>query len=146
MNTLTWGRVASATPHRGPARALGVAGAVAAAMAVWAITVPGLGVNLLIQFGSGSPQPVHAELVAGAALAASLCGWGLLAMLERRTRRALAIWTAVAAGVTAASLSLPAVAGVTAAAAAALAAMHLAVAAALSPALRRSAVRTAGTS
>jgi hypothetical protein len=71
MSTITWGRAAPATTHRGPAhrgpaRALGVAGAVAGAVAVWAIAVPGLGINLLIRFGSGSPQTVRVELVAGA--------------------------------------------------------------------------------
>lgn len=146
MSTITWGRAAPALTHRAPARALSVAGGVAAAVAVWAIAVPGLGVKLLIRFGGGSPQPVHAELVVGAALAASLCGWGLLAMLERRTPHALAVWTTVALVVTIASLSLPAVAGITAAAATALALMHLAVAAVLIPALRRSAARTGAAS
>jgi hypothetical protein len=42
MSTITWRRVAPATIHRGPARALSAAGAAAAAVAVWAIAVPGL--------------------------------------------------------------------------------------------------------
>jgi hypothetical protein len=138
MSAITWGRAAPATTHQGPARALSVAGAAAAAVAVWAIAVPGLGISLLIRFGGGS-QAVQPGFVAGAALAASLCGWGLLAMLKRRTRHARAIWTAVAVSVTIASLSLPAVAAITAVAALAL--MYLAIAAVLIPALRRSGAR-----
>lgn len=144
--TTTWGRIAPATIHPGPARALGVAGATAAAVAVWAIAVPGLGIRLVIRFGSGSPQTVHAGLVVGAALVASLCGWGLLTVLERRTRHARAVWTAAAVAVTVASLSLPLSAGITAATVTALALMHLAVAAILIPALRRSAARQGATS
>lgn len=145
MSTTTWRRAAPAISHRGRARALGVAGAAVAAMTVWAIAVPGLGISLLIRFGSGAAQTVQPGLVAGAALAASLCGWGLLAALERRTPRARAIWTILAVAVTIASLSLPAVAGTTASAAAALALMHLAVAAVLIPALRRSPARQGAT-
>jgi predicted permease len=144
--TTTGGRIASAVIQPGPARALGVAGAAAAAMAVWAIAVPGLGIHLIIRFGSGSPQTVHAGLVVGAALAASLCGWALLAVLERRTRHARAIWTTAAVAVTAASLSLPLVAGITTATVSALALMHLAVAAVLIPALSRSAAGQGATS
>jgi hypothetical protein len=146
MSTTTWGRIAPATIHPGLARALSVAGAAVAAMAVWAVAVPGLGTHLLIRFGSGSPQPVHAEMVAGAALLASLCGWGLLTVLERRTRSARATWTAAAVAVTIASLSLPLSAGTTAATVTALALMHLAVAAVLIPALRYSAARQGATS
>ncbi|MBV9095375.1 MAG: hypothetical protein JO132_16115 [Streptosporangiaceae bacterium] len=139
--TVTWGRTAPAAVHPGPARALSVAAASAAAVAVWAIAVPGLGIRLLVRFGSGSPQTVHLDLVVGAALMACLAGWALLAVLERRTRHARAIWTAVAIAVTAASLGLPLSAGITAAAATALALMHVAVAAVLIPALRYSATR-----
>lgn len=141
MSTITWRRAAPAIPYRVRARALGAAAAAAAALAVWAIAVPGLGIDLLIRFGSGGAQTVQPGFVVGAALAAGLCGWGLLALLERCTRHARPIWTAVAVAVTIASLSLPAAAAVTAAAAAALALMHLAVAAVLIPALRRSAPR-----
>jgi predicted permease len=146
MSTITWARAAAATTHRGPARALSVAGAAAAAAAVWAIAVPGLGINLVIRFGHGAPQTIQPGLVVGAALAASLCGWGLLAVLERRTHNARAVWTTGALVVTIASLSLPAVAAITAAAATALALMHVAVAAVLIPALRRSTTQQGATS
>ena len=139
MSTITQGRAVPATTHRGRARALGVAGAVAAAVAVWAIAVPGLGVDLLIRFGAGGPQTVQPWFIVGAALVASLCGWGLLAVLERRIRHARAIWTTVAVAVTFASLSLPAAAGINAATATALTLMHVAVAAVLIPVLLRTA-------
>ena len=140
------GRTSPAIVHRGAARAASVATATAAAVAVWAVAVPALGTHLLVRFGGGSPQTVGAGFVAGAALAASLAGWGLLALLERRTRHARAIWTAVAIAVTVASLGLPLSAGTTAAATTALALMHLAVAAVLIPALRRSAAWQGATS
>jgi len=136
-------RIAPATVSRGLARALSVAGATVAAAAVWAVAVPGLGTHLLIRFGSGITQTVHTDLVIGAALMASLCGWGLLTVLERRTHRARALWTAVAVVVTIASLGLPLIGGTTAATVTALAMMHLAVAAVLIAALRYSAAQRA---
>ena len=144
--TATGDRMATATVPTASLRALGAVGATAAAVVVWAIAVPGLGTHLLIRFGSGTPQTVTGGLVAGAALLASLCGWGLLTVLERRTRHARAIWTAAAVTVTAASLSLPLIAGTTAATAAALSLMHLAVAGVLIPALRRNPARHGATS
>lgn len=136
MSTMTSGRATLAIGHPGRARAIGVAAATVAALAVWAVAVPGIGVDLLVRFGTGAAQTVQPWFVLGAALAASLCGWGLLAMLERRTERARAIWTTVAVIVLLASLSLPAMAGVTVAASLTLASMHVAVAAVLIPVLR----------
>ena len=89
-------------------RALSVAGAVLAAVAVWAVAVPLSGTHLLIRFGSGAAQSVGIDYVIGASLAASLAGWGLLALLERRTARARRIWTGIACVVVVLSLSLPA--------------------------------------
>lgn len=141
MSTFIGSSAAPAVTHRGPARAIGVAGAAAAALVVWAVAVPGLGVDLVVRFGNGAPQTVAPWFVLGGALVASLCGWGLLAVLERRTRRARAIWTTVAVVVAIASLSLPATAGTTAATVATLALMHLAVAAVLIPTLRHGTAR-----
>jgi hypothetical protein len=70
-------------------------------------------------------------------LAGSLAGWGLLALLEKRTTRARTIWTGVAILVLVASLSLPLAAGTTTSTKVALSVMHLAVAAVLISALRR---------
>ena len=148
MSTTTasrWGRGSPAVAHRGHIRAASAATATAAAVAVWAVAVPVLGTHLLVRFGGGSPQTVGAGLVAGAALAASFGGWGLLALLERHTARARSTWTAAAIIVTAASLSLPLSAGMTAATITALVLMHLAVAAVLISTLRRSAARQGAT-
>jgi hypothetical protein len=118
-------------------RAISVAGASLAAVAVWAIAVPLLGIHLLVRFGSGPALGVGIESVVGASLAGSLLGWGFLALLERHTPRARTIWSRVAIVVLLVSLSLPLSAGATISSKAALALMHLAVAAVLIPALRR---------
>jgi predicted permease len=117
-------------------RGLGVAGGVAAAVAVWVIAVPILGLHLLVRFGNGPSQSIGLDFVVGATLIASLLGWALLAVLERRTPRARTIWTVVAVVVLLVSLSLPLTAGIAASTKVALAAMHLAVAAVLIPTLR----------
>jgi hypothetical protein len=117
-------------------RALGVAGAVIAAVAVWVIEAPLLGLNLDIRFGTGAAQTIGIGFVAGATLFASLLGWGLLAILERRTPRARTIWTAIAVVVLLVSLSLPLYAGIATSTKVALAVMHLAAAAVLIPTLR----------
>jgi Family of unknown function (DUF6069) len=118
-------------------RVLGVVGATLAALAVWVVAVPLLGLHLLIRFGTSAPQGVGIEAVALSSLVGSLAGWGVLALLEMRTSRALAIWTGVAIAGVAASLTLPLVAGTTSPTKAALALMHLSVGAVLIPALRR---------
>jgi hypothetical protein len=117
-----------------------VAGASLAAVAVWAVAVPLSGTHLLIRFGSGAAQSVGFEYVVGASLVASLAGWGLLALLERRTARARRTWTGIALVALALSLSLPLIAGLTVSSKIALALMHIAVAAVLIPALRHSSV------
>jgi predicted permease len=118
-------------------RVLGIAGAVIAAVVVWAIAVPLLGTHLIVRFGTGSPETVGLDYVIGATVLASLLGWGLLALLERRTARARTIWTAVAIVAVLASLSLPLTASVAVSTKVTLAVMHVAVAAVLIPALLR---------
>ena len=66
-------------------RALSVGGAIVAAVAVWVVAVPLLGLHLVVRFGSGAPQTIAVGFVVGATLIASLAAWGLLALLERRT-------------------------------------------------------------
>ena len=130
-----------ATPGTAPlgrTRALSVAGATLAAAGVWVVAVPLLGAHLLIRFGAGAPQTVGIGLVVGASLVASLCAWGLLALLERRTSGARTVWTRVAGVVLLVSLTLPLTAGVAPSTKAALALMHVAAAAILVPSLRRS--------
>ena len=129
--------VRSASAHVRRNRILGVAGATLAAVAVWVIEVPLLGIRLLTQFGNTAPQSVGIELVVLSSLAGSLAGWGLLAILERRFARARTIWTGIAIAVLLASFSAPISAGTTTTTKVALAMMHLAVAAVLIPTLRR---------
>ena len=137
MATTTIRYAAPALVLAGPSTC-GVAGAVLAAVAVWAIAVPLSGTHLLIRFGSGAAQSIGIDYVIGASLAASLAGWGLLALLERRTARARRIWTGIAFVVVVLSLRLPLTAGTTMSSKVALALMHVAVAAVLIPAMRRS--------
>jgi hypothetical protein len=118
-------------------RALSVAGAVVAAVAVWALAVPVLGSHLTIRFGSGAPQTVGVGFIVAGSLVGGALGWGLLTLLERRTARARTIWTAAAIGVLLASLSLPLIAGTTLSTKVALALMHLAVGGVVIPGLRR---------
>ena len=134
---MTRENVGSASAHVRRNRILGVAGATLAAVAVWAIEVPLLGIRLQTQFGNTAPQSVGIGLVVLSALAGSLAGWGLLALLEARFARARTIWTGIAIAVLLASFSAPISAGTTTTTKVALAMMHLAVAAVLIPTLRR---------
>ena len=134
---MTVEHVGSASAHVGRNRILGVAGATLAAVAVWAIEVPLLGIRLLTQFGNTAPQDVGIGLVVLSALAGSLAGWGLLAILETRFTRARTIWTGIAIAVLLVSFSAPISAGTTTTTKFALAMMHVAVAAVLIPTLRR---------
>jgi hypothetical protein len=129
-----------ATPTTRPrrARALAVIAATLAALAVWVITDPLLGIDLTgtTRPGSQQLQPITPALVAGASLAVALAGWALLALLERFTARARTIWTAVALLVALLSLAGPlSILASTEANVLALALMHLAVAAVLIPML-----------
>ncbi len=137
MATTTVGYIAPATAHPTWAKATWVAGACLAAVAVWAVAVPLLGTHLLVRFGSGPGLEVGIASVVGASLTASVLGWGLLALLERRTDRARMIWSRIAVVTLLASLSLPLSAGANISSKAALALMHLAVAAVLIPGLQR---------
>jgi hypothetical protein len=127
----------TARPRR--ARALAVIAAALAALGVWLITDPLLGIDLTAPTGPGSEelQSITPALVAGTSLVAALASWALLALLERFTARARTIWTAIALLVALLSLAGPlaALASTTAANALALALMHLAVAAVLIPLL-----------
>jgi hypothetical protein len=137
--TTTMRRAASAPARVRMYRALGVAAATAAALTVWAVAVPLLGLDLLVRFGSGAPQSVGVGLVLGAGLVASLFGWGLLVILQRRSAHYRTIWTGVAVVALLVSLGLPLSAGTTTSTKIALALMHIAAAAVLIPTLRQSA-------
>ncbi|CAN5159147.1 hypothetical protein BH20ACT5_BH20ACT5_01860 [soil metagenome] len=64
---------------------------------IWLIAVPVVGLELLVsQPGDRPPMLVGLPAVIATSLVAGLAGWALLGLLERRTRRAGAIWTTVA--------------------------------------------------
>src|SRR5258708_28705823 len=133
MSATTMQSTRPATVGRGWSRALGVAGAVLAAVAVWAVAVPVLGISLLIRFGNTAPEGVGLPAVAGGSLVLSLLGLGLLVALEKLSANARTIWTSVAAVALAASLGLPLVAATTQATMGALAVMHVAPAGGVCP-------------
>jgi hypothetical protein len=124
-------------PKQGRTRALCAAGGVLAAVAVWIIEVPVLGIHLVVRFGGGHVETIGIGQIIGVSLAASLLGWLLLAIAEKRTARARVAWTSSAVLAAVASLALPLGAATTTAASTALIVMHIAVAAAVIPALSR---------
>ena len=129
--------ITPATPSVVRTRALGVLGAILAAVTVWALAVPVLGLHLVTRFGNGDAQTIGIGLVVAGSLTGSLAGLALLVVLEKVTSRAVTIWTVVAVTVLLVSLSLPLVAGTTLSAKGALALMHVAVASVLIATLRR---------
>jgi hypothetical protein len=132
---------ASAVPQikHGRARALSAAGGALAAALAWIVEVPLLGIHLNVRFGAGHIQTITIGQVIGVAVAASLLGWLLLALLERRTPRARSLWITVALAALAASLALPLAFASTTSAVAGLIVMHLTVGAVVIPALARTA-------
>jgi hypothetical protein len=128
-------------PHvkRGRTRALSVAGGALAAALAWNVEVRVLLVHLTFRFGAGPAQTVAIGEVIGVSAAASLLGWLLLALLERRTRDARRRWTTIALAVLAASLALPLTAATTGSAVAGLIALHLTVGVVVIPALAHTA-------
>ena len=124
---------------QGRARALCAAGGALAAALAWIVEVPLLGIHLNFRFGTGHMQTIAVGQVIGVTVAASLLGWLLLALLERRTPHARLLWTAIALAALAASLALPLAFATTASAVAGLIVMHLTVAAAVIPAMAHTA-------
>ena len=132
---------ASAVPgiKLGRTRVLSVAGGVLAAALAWIVEVPLLGIHLNFSFSTGHIQTIAVGQVIGVTAAASLLGWLLLVLLERRTARARLLWTTLAAAALAASLALPLAVATTTSAAAGLIVMHLTVGAVVIPALAHTA-------
>lgn len=132
----------TASPHRQlRSRASAVTAAVLAALIVWSVAVPLLGVDLTVRTnpGGSSTQTIGAASVLAVSLLASMLGWGLPAVLERRTQRAGTLWTVIASVVLLLFLAGPLTAAGTTAAAVALVLLHLSVAAVLISLLRRTA-------
>ena len=132
---------ASAVPHikQGRARALCAAGGALTAALTWIVEVPLLGVHLNVRFGAGHVQTISIGQVIGVTVAASLFGWLVLALLERRTPQARLRWTTIALTALAASLALPLAFATTTSAVTGLIVMHVTVGAAVIPALARTA-------
>jgi hypothetical protein len=141
MLTTTTTTATPAAPDikQGRARALCAGGGALSAALVWIVEVPLLGIHLNFRFGAGHVQTIAVGEVIGVAVAASLLGWLLLALLERRTPHARLLWTATALVVLAASLALPLTAATATSAVAGLIVLHMAVGAAVIPAMARTA-------
>ena len=121
--------------HRVSRRASTVLGAVVAT-SVLQVGASALGVDFLLSDEMGSAV-LTLPVVAIATAIFGLLGWGSLALLERTTRRARGIWTALALTVTVASLVPIFLEHATAGTRVTLVLVHLAVAAVLVPLLRR---------
>ena len=124
---------------QGRARALCAAGGALAAALAWVVEVPLLGIHLNFRFGAGHIQTIAVGQVIGVTIAASLLGWLLLALLERRTQHARLLWTTIALAALAVSLALPMAAATTTSAVVGLVVMHLTVGAAVIPAMAHTA-------
>jgi len=124
---------------QGRARALCAAGGALAAALAWIVEVPLLGIHLDFRFGTGHIQTIAVGQIIGVTVAASLLGWLLLALLERRTPHARLLWTTIALAALAASLALPLAVATTTSAVAGLIAMHVTVGAAVIPAMAHTA-------
>jgi hypothetical protein len=135
MLTTTTTTPAVLDSKHGRARALCAAGGALAAALAWIVEVPLLGIHLNFRFGTGHIQTIAAAQVIGVTVAASLLGWLLLALLERRTPHARLLWTTIAVAAVAASLALPLTAATTTSAVAGLIVMHVTVGAAVIPAM-----------
>lgn len=142
MNTMTTPEASqvAARPGRRRVRALAVLAATAATLAVWATAVPLAGVDLVARSG-GTEQTVTPAAVGVSTVVAGLAGWALLALLERFTALARAVWTGSAVVVLLVSLLGPLGGAVGTAATLTLVAMHLVAAAVLVPVLRHTAAR-----
>jgi hypothetical protein len=120
-------------------RALSIVAAAAATFTVWTIAEPIAGAALIVDTGSGRTTVTPAAVLL-VTIVAGLAAWGLLALLERFTRRAPAVWSWVAGAVLLISLLGPVGSAVGAGAMAALVGMHLATGAVLIPLMARSSV------
>ena len=136
---LTTATPAAPDIKQGRARALCAAGGALSAALAWIVEVPLLGIHLNFRFGAGHVQTIAVGEVIGVAVTASLLGWLLLALLERRTPYARLLWTTAALAALAASLALPLAAATTTSAIAGLIVLHLTVGAAVIPAMAHTA-------
>lgn len=111
---------------------------VGVALIWWAILSQALGIDLVAR--QGSVMHINGGSVFVATLLVSLAGWGLLALLERRTVNARNAWTVVATIFCITSLGSPLLNGIGTDAKLALASLHLIVGASVILGLRRTAL------
>jgi hypothetical protein len=131
--------------HRLKKRLFAVHNGVLAAILAWVVEVHVLGISLTTRFGSSAPRTLGLIQIIGVAAFATLTGWVLLSLMERRVTRAGVRWTVIATGVTLVSLALPVFAATSQSATIALIVMHLAVGASYIPFMNCSSL-TAGES
>jgi Family of unknown function (DUF6069) len=122
-------------------RPLAVLAATAGAVAVWVVAQLA-GAELRVKPPGQEALVISLPVVVITVLVVGAAGWGLLALLERLTSRAVTIWTWTAVVVLLLSLSGPLTAEATNATRGWLIGMHLAVGAILIPMLRATARRS----
>jgi len=122
-------------------RGLAIVAAAAATFTVWTIAHQIAGADLVVDTGSGETT-VTAGAVLLVTVAVGLAAWGALALVERFTRRAATVWSAIAAAVLLISLLGPIGSAAGAGATAALVAMHLVTGAVLIPIMGLSSARS----
>jgi len=137
--SLTTSRPAASTAVRSPAsrrvrRALGIVATLLVTLATWMVGLLA-GADYRITDAMGSVR-IDLVVVTQVTLVVGLAAWGVLALLERTTRHATAIWTALAVVVLVASYVPVFLVEATTVTRVALLAVHTAVAV-LVPALRR---------
>jgi hypothetical protein len=111
-------------------------------VATWAVLAPLAGIELKAEQGSSTTE-VTGVAVFLAATVSAFAGWGLLALLERRTVNARKIWTILAIAACILSLGSPLVSGIGVGAKLGLALLHLVVGAVVVLGLRRTALSAA---
>ncbi|MEU5783465.1 DUF6069 family protein [Micromonospora lupini] len=116
-------------------RSIALVVAVLAAVVVWLIATLA-DASLTVDQGTG-PQDVTVLAVIVTSALAALLGWGLLAVLERLSARAMTIWTAIAVAVLLLSLVPASLVDASAGTRVALVLMHLAVGAVVILGFRR---------
>ncbi|MEU4221659.1 DUF6069 family protein, partial [Actinoplanes sp. NPDC026623] len=92
-------------------RALAVVAATGATFTVWTVAHQVAGVDLVVDSGSGATTVTPGAVVI-TTVVAGLAAWALLALAERRLRRATAVWSGVAGAVLLISLLGPLGSGV----------------------------------
>ncbi len=124
-----------ATTGVGKRRALAAVGAALAPTTVW-LFAQVTGIELKVTPAGQPSMVINLPIVVAAALAASLAGWAALAMLQRVTGRASALWTGLAIATLLASFGPVAMVETTAETRTLLALMHVIVATVLILGLR----------